>query len=383
MSQYDHLEIVLKTVERCNINCTYCYFFQGDDKSYKAHPPFILRSTIEKLTAFLIDGIKEFNLKHIQIDFHGGEPTLQKKVDFDFMCDYIYSRLNCLADVTFMLQTNATLIDDEWIELFSKHKVSIGISIDGSKDINDRFRVDYQGRGTYDRTVQGLKLLQEAYRRQRIDQVGALCVINPLNDASKLYHHLVHELGIQKIDFLLPDYTHDNFDRENPEVYGKFLCDLFHSWTKDDDPSVKIRTLNQALSFFAQRKAVPSKQLPPITVSSNGDLSPDDSLRSGIPNLMGRSSIYSHSLSSFFSSCEMQEVMEATENSPDACKSCCWERVCKGNSLISRYDKQNKFNNPSVFCIGLKRFYSEVVKYAAVHGICMDRIKESLGLTGH
>lgn len=384
MRYLERLEVILKTVERCNINCSYCYFFHGEDKSYKKHPPFISWETIQRLTQFLIDGIREFQIKSVQIDLHGGEPTLQKKAAFDQMCQHFRTHLDPLTELTLALQTNATLIDDEWINLFSKHKVFIGISLDGPKTINDRFRVDHKGQGTYDRTIAGLRKLQAASQEKKIERIAALCVINPKNDALELYRHLVHELNIQQLDFLLPDYTHHNFANENPNEYGKFLCELLHAWVSDDNPRIRVRILNSALSLLTGGKThlkgfgPTSAEIEAITVSSNGDLSPDDSLRSGIPHLMNKCNIASISLGQFFATPEMQEVIQASKSSPDGCKSCCWENVCGGNALISRYSPANGFNNPSVFCSGLKTFYTAVTKYILENGISADKIRETL-----
>ncbi len=384
MERLERLEVILKTVERCNINCSYCYFFQGEDKSYKKHPPLISWQTIQNLTTFLIKGIRELKIKSIQIDLHGGEPTLQKKADFDRMCQHFRENLSPLVELTLALQTNATLINDEWIELFSRHQVYIGISIDGPKAINDRFRIDHKGLGTYDRTVAGLQKLQAAVYKKKIKGVAALCVINPKNNAADLYTHLVHELKITHLDFLLPDYTHCNFNNEDPNEYGKFLCDLFLAWVSDDNPLIHIRILNSALSLLTGGKTYlkgfgPTiDKIEAITVSSNGDISPEDSLRSGIPHLMNKHNVTTISLVEFFNTSEMKKVIHASQNSPDICKSCCWENVCGGNSLISRYNLENGFNNPSVFCSGLKMFYSAVTKYLIENGIFIDKIKKTL-----
>lgn len=384
MKTLKHLEVILKTVERCNLNCTYCYFFHGEDHSYKKHPPFIKLDTIQKLTQFLVDGVKEFKLQKIQIDLHGGEPTLQKKEAFDEMCSHFRSHLDPITELTIALQTNATLIDEEWIDLFSKHNIFIGLSIDGPKEINDKFRVDYSGNGSYDRVIKGLKKLQQSATDNKIQPIAALCVINPNHSAKKLYHHIVHELKIDNLDFLLPDYTHETFVNENPDNYGKFLSDLFQTWIEDDNPQIQVRILNSALSLLTGGKTQlkgfgpGSNDIEAITVSSNGDLSPDDSLRSGIPHLMNKSNIFTSSLKQFFESREMKEVVEAETNTPDKCKFCCWEKVCGGNALISRYNSEKGFNNPSVFCSGLKSFYTAVTRYILENGISREKLKETL-----
>src|SRR5438105_10663432 len=82
----DTLEVILKTVERCNIACRYCYFFFGGDTSYERHPPCITRATVNEVAGFLKAGAVDLGIDKLQIDFHGGEPLMQKLCDFDWMC---------------------------------------------------------------------------------------------------------------------------------------------------------------------------------------------------------------------------------------------------------------------------------------------------------
>lgn len=143
------LTIVLKTVERCNINCTYCYFFNGIDKSFKQHPPYISFETIKKITKFLKEGSKDLNIQRVRLGIHGGEPLMQKKTSFDEMCNYLRDELEPDVKVTLTLQTNGMLLDEEWINLIIKHNIGLGISIDGPKEYHDKYRVDHFGKGTY------------------------------------------------------------------------------------------------------------------------------------------------------------------------------------------------------------------------------------------
>jgi uncharacterized protein len=382
VSQLNFIEVILKTVERCNLNCSYCYFFNGGDQSYKKHPPFIRKDTILQITDFLEKGIAELGLKKIQIDFHGGEPTLQKKTEFDWMCTYLKDRLAFSAEVVFAMQTNGTLIDDEWIELFKKHDVGIGVSLDGPQKINDLLRVDHKGRGSHAKVVQGLKLLQQKYS---VSSVGILSVINVNTDPREVYRHYVHELGVTRMDFLLPDFTHDNFKNQDPQDYGSYLCALFDEWTLDDNPHIYIRILNLVLSLIlgTEAKYIPFNYFDlsreAITISSNGDLSPDDAFRSGWPAAMQLANARDTSLKSFLNRQEMQMIREARMHNPPVCKKCCWEKICHGGRpLINRFSKNSGFDNPSVYCAGLKKFYTEIANYLLKNGFSKRRLQEAL-----
>ena len=197
-----NLEVVLKLTERCNIDCTYCYVFNGVDDSYKTDPPKLTPEKCIEVASYLRQASESLNLKKLQIDFHGGEPMLIGKRRFSEYCEVFNEVLGSVVDLSLAIQTNATLIDEEWVRLFSKYKVSPGVSLDGNKLINDKNRIDFKGRGTYDKTVNGLNLLRSAYDAGKIDSLGVLCVINPQNSAKEIYEHFVHDLGIRTMDFL-------------------------------------------------------------------------------------------------------------------------------------------------------------------------------------
>jgi|HubBroStandDraft_2_1064218.scaffolds.fasta_scaffold74821_2 uncharacterized protein len=71
------LDVILKTVERCNIACKYCYFFFGGDTSYEQHPPYISRDTLQAVANFLKVGVTDLAIPRLKINFHGGEPMMQ------------------------------------------------------------------------------------------------------------------------------------------------------------------------------------------------------------------------------------------------------------------------------------------------------------------
>ncbi len=218
------LEVILKVAERCNINCTYCYFFNGADDSFRFHPPSISKATITNVAEFLSQGAIDQKLENIQIDFHGGEPMLLGKKRFSQICTYLQSSVGTVTKLTLCMQTNATLIDSEWVDLFEQHQIHVGVSLDGPAEYHDAERIDFRGKGTYDRVIRGIRLLQEA--QKRIGEVGVLCVINPRHSAGRIYRHFVDDLHINGMDFLLPDITHTNFIDGNPEEYGNF-CVMF------------------------------------------------------------------------------------------------------------------------------------------------------------
>ena len=81
-----HLEVILKLTSRCNINCTYCYYFYGADQNWQTRRKRLDNNTAEESIRFLKDAIQTYKIASIQIDFHGGEPLLYGKQNFDKLC---------------------------------------------------------------------------------------------------------------------------------------------------------------------------------------------------------------------------------------------------------------------------------------------------------
>ncbi|HEN3568325.1 TPA: radical SAM protein [Yersinia enterocolitica] len=189
-----HLEIILKISERCNINCDYCYVFNKGNPAANNSPARLSDKNINALAELLHTACREYKIGTLQIDFHGGEPLLMKKENFAKMCERLPAGKYSKTNVRFALQTNGTLIDEEWISLFEKYSVNASISIDGPKHINGRHRLDTKGRSTYEATVRGLRILQHAHKQGRIPSApGVLCVANAQANGAEIYRHFVDD----------------------------------------------------------------------------------------------------------------------------------------------------------------------------------------------
>lgn len=371
----DQLEIVLKTAERCNLNCSYCYFFHAGDTSYKEHPPLIPSQVVSDVAQFLRQGCADFEIKTVIVVFHGGEPLLQPLREFDKMCTTIREALSEVPRFLLNMQSNGTLISEAWIEQFEKHQVAVGVSCDGFKENNDRFRVDHRGRGSYDRMLKGFQRLQRSAAEGKSYDPSLLSVINPSFNGRDIYHHFTRELGAKIVDFKLPDFTHDSF-KESPEPYGRFLCELLSAWTEDDDPDIKVRILESAFRVLVGKEctvttagpAIPNYEL--VTISSNGDLGPDDGLRSASPSFLATGkNVQNTTLREFLEAPSFSRFHEASGRLPKGCEPCIWKEICRGGNLLHRYSAKNQFDNPSVMCVALKQFYKAVVRYMLDHGI--------------
>src|SRR5687768_10917228 len=124
--------VVFKVAERCNLACSYCYFFFGGDDSYARHPAVVAPRTVEEIAVFLEQAIDELDIGFVEVALHGGEPLLMKKPAFEEMCARLARCGSDKCKMGFAVQSNGVLIDDEWIDIFSRHNVGVGLSIDGT-----------------------------------------------------------------------------------------------------------------------------------------------------------------------------------------------------------------------------------------------------------
>ncbi len=384
------LGVVLKISERCNINCSYCYFFNGKDASYKERPSLITEKTVMQVAKFLKDACIDLKLESLSIGFHGGEPLMYKKANFATMCNYFISELQNLVDLEFTLQTNAMLVDEQWIELFNRYNIKVGVSIDGPKEYHDTHRVDFRNKGTYERVVSKVLLLTKHQSMISIGGVGALCVINPAYDGKKIYRHFVDDLLITRMDFLLPDYTHDDVMPYSVDQYGKYMCAVFNEWVTDDNPDIEVRFSHSVLRLFLGKTGSLTYgngpavygELPLICIRGDGEVGPTDELMSTNPKSVTLTKAFVDTISAkqLLMLPIFTEINKAQTDVPEACQECCWYNVCGSGGIVHRFSNKNRFNNPSLYCNSLKDYYAEVAKYLLNQGYPLNNILARLGL---
>lgn len=385
-TRYRNMEVILKVTERCNINCTYCYFFNSTNQDFHGHPPYLQEITVHKLALFLTEAIKDSGVESLQIDLHGGEPMLMKKDRFDAMCTHLREHLEELCELRLSIQTNAMLVDREWIEIFQKHQIHVGVSIDGPQEYHDQNRVDHKGRGTYAATKAGLDMLREARDNGSL-QLSIICVINPDHNARFVFEHFVHELGIRNLHFLFPDETHDSFDTSQLSKFSEYVKTLLVAWSSLDDSRIRIRFLSKTLGLLTNGREslqiynANRESSLAFTVASNGDLGPDDDFRNIEPLLFRTgASIFNTKLFEFLNLPEIKAFQNSKKVRPQKCIECCWSPVCDAGTIVGsavqNFSHEDRYSNPNVYCSVLQDLFVETTQYALQGGVPFERIAE-------
>lgn len=389
------LQVIFKVVERCNLACSYCYYFFGGDQSYKERPARASLDIAEQLDQFLRAGVAALDINEVDIVFHGGEPMLQRIGDFDQMCERFKAIATPNCRVNLAIQTNGTRFSPEWNKILVRHRIAIGVSVDGPPEVNDPNRPFHNGKGSTATIERGLALLRSDDRDFFNRRVGSLTVLDAGQDYRQAIDYFVDVLGITTQGYLLPDCSHDDGipGDHSARDYGSILCSIFDAWVARGDLSVReianlLRRFQKAYVSEAgkaamERLAADRVQILPnhvLVVHSNGDLKVDDSY---IPAAAWQqaapvANLASTSLEAYLRDPCFEELYTALQTPPDECAGCRWLAICGGGDLENRWSSDKRFNNPSIFCEGLKMFYERIVSYLIQHGYPAEDIATRL-----
>jgi uncharacterized protein len=380
---------VFKVTERCNLECSYCYFFYGGDESYKVHPPIAPDETVDGMVRFFLAAIEDKGIRNLTISFHGGEPLLLKKDRFARICEQFIEGLGSRCNLTLGMQTNGVLIDEEWVELFVKYGLRLGVSFDGPPEFHDTTRIDKSGKGTYAETRRGWDLLMAAYHANRLHRPGVLCVVAPNQSGRVMFEHFAKDLGAKFIDFLPPEMNHDTLvlDRAHFKKCGDYLVDVCHAWFALGDNGICVRFLQRIIGPLISDEAARLTYASTgnhdylMTISSNGAIAPDDTIRP-IDERFVRTGLDVHrsSLADMLESDAWSEMARARAVLPTACRSCTWKNICVGGPLPTRFSRKRGFDNPTVYCDMLKRLYAYVARQLILGGYPKAQIEQRLAI---
>lgn len=264
-NDYRHYSVMVKPIgSLCNLNCDYCYYI---DKKFADVKGVMSDELLENY----IRQIVEIHGQKAVIEFawHGGEPTIAGipfyKKALQYQNKYASGRklLNTL-------QTNGTLLDDEWCSFFKDNDFRIGISIDGPENLHNFYRKDSSGNGTFNRVMNGLELLQK-----HNVEYNTLTTVNASNAqyAREVYSFLrsisdymqflpvVESVGAEGNIALPPgiDSVEVNFPMASfnvqAEDYGRFLCDVFDYWLNVDVGNKFVQIFEATIGNLTNRHA--------------------------------------------------------------------------------------------------------------------------------
>jgi uncharacterized protein len=355
--------LIVKVASRCNLACSYCYYYNSGDESWRDRPVIMDDATFTAMVQWARRQVAATGQDHITLLFHGGEPLLIGADRFDAWCREATTTLDGI-NVTFGIQTNGVLIDDRWTDVLARHRVLVGVSLDGPMEVHDAFRVDHRGRGSYERVLAGTKKLHEA----RIPW-GVLAVVDLEHDPLEIHRHLVDVVGAPAVDYLLPDQTHETIgvvrSRYGPTPAGDWLISVFDDWWARDSLRVRIRILDAIVGSLVRKQQL-SGQFgnPPLgylTIEADGSVEGVDVLKIGGPGLVETGlTVWSDEPAVTALPDAHREMIFDGVPLPTGCRGCREAATCGGGYLPHRFSRRRGHDNPSAWCADIYKLFGHV-----------------------
>lgn len=369
----------------CNLGCKYCFFLSKENLYPARESPLMDISLLDNYLRQLMESSPG---PQVQVAWQGGEPMLRGLDFYRRSVELAMKYQKPHQSVLHTMQTNGTLIDDEWAAFFKANGYLVGISIDGPREMHDAYRIDRSGQGTFDTVKRGWDTL----RRHDVD-TNVLCTIHAANQDHPLevYRFFRDELQAKYIQ-LIPiveratEHTlafanqgwggHRGVDRPlyrqegsmvtartvSPDAFGGFLSAIFDEWVRDDVGSVFVTTFDVALgSWLGQYNTcvVAPTCGAALTMEHNGDVYSCDHF---VEPRYRLGNVKQTPLASLVASEQQRRFGEAKfDTLPRYCKECPVLFACHGecprNRFINTPDGEPGLN---YLCAGYKTFFQHI-----------------------
>lgn len=357
-------QLILQSTPFCNLRCTYCYLPERSESSKFSHSQ--LRRLLEYLVSEQLIG------SYFSVLWHLGEP-LAAGIKWTEECVYIVREvLGDSVQIQFSLQTNGTLITDNWCRFLSGNDVSVGVSLDGPMPANDIARVNRLGVGTYSAVIKGIDLLRKHFIDFHVISVLTPAVV----DDPESYLAFLEEIGITKVAFNVPsikgickDPMPMTSTKQYEEKLRKFLSFLI-SHTIHNPGRLRIREfelLGGAIQEFGNLQDAAQIPLRLLSVDHRGDIFTFSPELASLPDDIKSRYIIGH-VSEDFCTIDfnaIDKISSEVNSGINRCRSkCTYFKVCGGGAVSSKVAENGTADSlETLFCrIGVQLFSDELIK---------------------
>ena len=380
------LYVMLKPAgAHCNLACKYCYYLEKNKLYPTAQRHLMSDKMLEQFTR---EYIEAQTMNQVLFTWHGGEPLL-RSIDFYRKALSLQQKYAGGRRIDNVIQTNGTLLTDEWCEFFAQNHWLVGISIDGPQPDHDHYRLTATGKPSWKKVMQGIKLL-----KKHGVEWNAMAVVNAYNANHPLeFYRFFKENGCQFLQFTpiverltrhedgrtlasLADKDEISLSEASvaPEQWGYFLCVIFDEWVRKDVGKIFVEIFDCTLANWmgiSPGICAYSKECGHAGVMEhNGDVYSCDHFVFPEYKL---GNIRDHSLIDMLYGEQQQEFSRLKHSSlPRQCKECDMEFACHGECPKNRFMK-DKYGDSGLnyLCPGYYHYYQHVAPY-------MDYMKQEL-----
>ncbi|MFI6484953.1 FxsB family cyclophane-forming radical SAM/SPASM peptide maturase [Nonomuraea sp. NPDC050663] len=340
-------QFILKVHTRCDLACDHCYVYEAADTSWSSKPKVITPEALDQTVLRIAEHVKRHGLDRVHVILHGGEPLLAGPRRLDEIARALRQGLEC--ELELKIHTNGVLLSKAYLDVFERHHVLVGVSVDGDREANDRHRRYADGRSSYDRVVRALGLLRGTGLYS-----GLLCTIDVRNDPIAVYEAL-RGFEPPAVDFLLPHATWDTPPmRPVPDAYAAWLKAIFDAWRADGGRlpirtfSSIVRTTRGGISL-TESLGLDAKDL--VVIETDGGYEQADSLKvayHGAPAT--QLDVFRHDLDEVAAHAGIAGRQLGLASLSDTCRACPVVGTCGGGLYAHRFKSGSGFANPSVYC---------------------------------
>lgn len=360
----------------CNLRCKYCYYL-GKAHLYRNAPARVMSD--ELLERFVQEYIQAQTMSQVLFTWHGGEP-LMRPLSFYRKAVALQEKYAFGRQIDNTIQTNGTLLTDEWCEFLKEHNWLVGISIDGPQDFHDEYRRTASDKPSWQKVMRGIRLL-----RKHGVEWNAMAVVNDFNAGYPLeFYHFFKEMGAKYIQFAPvvermaahSDGRHlaTLVDQEcpvadfsvSPAQWGDFLCAIFDEWVRHDVGQTYVEVFDCTLANWVGERpgiCVYAKECGHAGVMEfNGDVYSCDHFvfpEYKLGNIRDKTLV-----EMLYGEQQRQFSCLKHASLPKQCKECEWEFACHGECPKNRF-VNDRYGNPGLnyLCSGYRHFYEHVAPY--------------------
>lgn len=325
------ISILIKpTSGSCNINCRYCFYkdlqCSGDVKNTGLMSKLTMKSVIKNTLSCCDSG------DHLEYAFQGGEPTLAGLEYFVDFVEYV-DKINVKnIGISYSIQTNGILIDKNWCKFFKEHEFLVGLSLDGPREFNDKYRVDNEGTGTYDKIIQAKNLLE----KYKVPYNILTVLTNEMAKHPDTIWGFIKDEDIDYIQFIpcMDElYSGKTEYQLTPKNFAAFYKRIFDHWIvsimKNELHSVNfIEQLITYLSGESRGTCMLRGQCSlQYVVESSGDVYPCDFYV--LRDYLGGNLNY-QTIEEIFYNKNMQKFLKEGGANNKICQNCNYKNICRG-----------------------------------------------------
>lgn len=355
----------------CNLACEYCYYLEKK-KLYPNEQKMVMSD--ELLEKFTQEFIEAQTMNQVCFQWHGGEP-LMRPLSFYKKALQLQKRYGRGRQIDNTIQTNGTLLTDEWCRFLKENNFLVGVSIDGPQEFHDEFRRSRLGKPSWRDVMKGINLLNK-----HGVQWNAMAVVNDFNADYPLdFYNFFKEIGAHYIQFtpiverMCEGRLANMHDTDapladfsvTPKQWGDFLCTIFDEWYKQDVGKYFIQLFDATLANWCGVTpgvcTYGEKCGHAACMEFNGDVYSCDHLV--FPEFK-LGNIHEKTLVEMLYGEEQRQFGHIKQNLPQQCLECKWKFACNGECPKNRFVRIGEGQPPlNYLCSGYKQFFSHVAPY--------------------